>query len=186
MQIAVKRSGLDNPRELVASIWTLGPICHTTLPLAGIKSPQILLGRSLTPLQPCLAAVVVLVVWRVRSRICHHSLTSSPWLLSCDVDFVGSLFLHDLMCSSSSMSTTEPASHLQARRALNSMVRWVRSCLIKYFLRCSSQLHPLSLQSQISNSRDILLAISVVVCEKECNVLDLAKQGTLYRYVLDV
>ena len=31
-----------------------------------------------------------------------------------------------------------------------------------------------------------VVAISVVVCKEECNVLDLTKQGALYRYVLDV
>ena len=84
------------------------------------------------------------------------------------------------------MSTSKSASHPKARRSFYSMIRRIRRRLIQNLLRRTSKLHPLALESQVSDPRYIFFTISMVIRKEQRKVLNFTKLRTLDRYVLDV
>ena len=85
-----------------------------------------------------------------------------------------------------SASASKSASHPKTSSSLDSMIRRIRCRLIQYLLWRASKLHPLALESQVSDPRNILLAISMVIGKEQCEVLNFAELRTLDRNILDV
>jgi len=80
------------------------------------------------------------------------------------------------------MTTPKTAPHLIHIRALQRMIRRVCSSLIENIGRGQSQLHPVSLEPQITDPRYI---ISVIILHKQRQALHLAKESSLDRDILD-
>lgn len=82
-----------------------------------------------------------------------------------------------------SMSTASKTTfHLIDIRTLHRMIGRIRRRLIQNIRRRFSQLHPISLKSQITHPRNI---VSIIILHKQRQTLHLSKQGSLNLYILD-
>jgi len=79
------------------------------------------------------------------------------------------------------MPTSKMTTHLIDRGALYRMIARVRRGLVQYIRRRPSQLHPVSLESQITYPG---LILSIVILYKQCQILNFPKQSSFDLYIL--
>ena len=78
------------------------------------------------------------------------------------------------------------APHLIDRCALHGMIAGVRSRLVEDIRRCSAELHPLSLEAQISDPGDVFLPVTKIVRKEESQPLYFAEARSFDGQLLDV
>jgi len=85
--------------------------------------------------------------------------------------------------TSASTATPKTAPHLIHIRALQCMIRRICCSLVQNVGRRLAQLHPISLEPQITDPRNI---ISVIILHKQRQALHLAKERSFDRNILDL